>query len=242
MSTHQRWKPVIGPRCQRAVIACPASASTPMPTANDDPERRARRAAGAAAARIAKPPVTMTTSARTSHHDIGPHQKSSGAARFRPRTRKQMTRPMFDGLKMCSPRHLITYFESSETAAVPTKIHQPRSAPPVAVRRAGDAQDEGDAVAGQHRARRPHEHALAAGRRSRSRAPRTCRAPAGSARSRAWKWKPTCPITCSDVIVAARCRRGSRSFGRTTGYVVPRMTTAGAAAAGAFTAHTMLVG
>ena len=33
---------------------------------------------------------------------------------------------MFDGLKTCSPRHLIRYFESSETAAVPAKIHQPR--------------------------------------------------------------------------------------------------------------------
>src|SRR5436190_12797804 len=40
------------------------------------------------------------------------------------------------------------------------------------------------------------------------------------------KWKPTCPITCRDVIVAARCSRGSRSFGRTTGYGVPRITTA----------------
>ncbi len=33
---------------------------------------------------------------------------------------------MLDGLKMCSPRQRITCFESSETAAVPTKIHQPR--------------------------------------------------------------------------------------------------------------------
>ena len=40
------------------------------------------------------------------------------------------------------------------------------------------------------------------------------------------KWNPTCPITCRDVIVAARCSRGSRSFGRTTGYGVPRITTA----------------
>ena len=41
-----------------------------------------------------------------------------------------------------------------------------------------------------------------------------------------WKWKPTCPITCSEMIVAARCSRGSLSFGRTTGYGVPRITTA----------------
>ena len=34
-------------------------------------------------------------------------------------------------------------------------------APPVAVLGARDPQDEGDAVAGQERARRPHDHVLA---------------------------------------------------------------------------------
>jgi len=62
----------------------------------------------------------MTASASASQADIGPHQKSSGAARARPSRRKQRTRPMFDGLKMCSPRQRITCFESRETAAVPT--------------------------------------------------------------------------------------------------------------------------
>jgi hypothetical protein len=37
---------------------------------------------------------------------------------------------------------------------------------------------------------------------------------------------PVSPSTWSDVIVAARWRRGSLSFGRTTGYVVPRIATA----------------
>ncbi len=32
---------------------------------------------------------------------------------------------MFDGLKMWLPRHLMTYLESSATADVPAKIHQP---------------------------------------------------------------------------------------------------------------------
>ncbi len=36
-----------------------------------------------------------------------------------------MTSPKFDGLKTCEPLNLITYFESSEIAAVPAKIHQP---------------------------------------------------------------------------------------------------------------------
>ena len=67
---------------------------------------------------------------------------------------------MFDGLKTCSPRHLITYFESSETAAVPTKIHQPRRLHQSPCARARHAEDERDAVAGEQRARRPHEHVL----------------------------------------------------------------------------------
>jgi hypothetical protein len=40
----------------------------------------------------------------------------------------------------------------------------PAQAPPVAVLRSGDAQDERDAVAGQQGARRPHDHALPAER------------------------------------------------------------------------------
>ena len=43
-------------------------------------------------------------------------------------------------------------------------------APPVAVLRPGHAQDEGDAVPGDQRARRPHQHVLARRRRSRPRA------------------------------------------------------------------------
>ena len=69
--------------------------------------------------RIASPPVTMIASASAIHGDIGPHQNSSGKARPLPRIRKQRTSPKFDGLKMCLPRNLITYFDSSETAAVP---------------------------------------------------------------------------------------------------------------------------
>ncbi len=67
----------------------------------------------------------MIPSARASHPVIGPHQKSSGSACSGPSSRKQRTRPKFDGLKMCEPRNLITYLERSETAAVPAKIVQP---------------------------------------------------------------------------------------------------------------------
>src|SRR5437667_11999362 len=96
-----------------------------MPAANASQKPTATRSR-LSRDRITSPPATITTNAIASHRDIGPHQKSSGSARLRPSARKQMTSPMFDGLKTCEPRHLITYFESSETAAVPTKIHQPR--------------------------------------------------------------------------------------------------------------------
>ena len=84
--------PVIGPRCQRAVIAWPHSASTPMPR-RTTARSRARRAAEPSRERIAKPPATITASASTSHGDIGPHQKSSGAARFRPRIEEAQDEP-----------------------------------------------------------------------------------------------------------------------------------------------------
>ncbi len=118
MSTSQKWKPVIGPRCQCASIVCPERASTPIPTANVAQKPSATRSSFSRP-RIVNPPARITPSASASHTDIGPHQKSSGVARLRPRIRKQRTRPMFDGLKMCSPCHLIRYLESSATAAVP---------------------------------------------------------------------------------------------------------------------------
>jgi len=61
----------------------------------------------------------MIPSASASQIDIGPHQKSSGFALVRPSSRKHRTSPMFDGLKMCSPFHLMMCLESSENAAVP---------------------------------------------------------------------------------------------------------------------------
>jgi hypothetical protein len=69
--------------------------------------------------RIAKPPATIRVSASASQTDIGPHQKSRGSARAEPSARKHTTSPKFDGLKTCRPRNRITYFDSSEIAAVP---------------------------------------------------------------------------------------------------------------------------
>ena len=199
-----------------------------MPAANDTQKPSATRSSFSRH-RIANPPLTMMTSASASHADVGPHQKSSGAARFRPSARKQMTRPMFDGLKMCSPRHLIRCFESSEIAAVPTKIHQPRR-----------VHQSPCAVPGTRRTKAtPFPVSIALAGQRITRWLRNAIATSSSAQvpseSRIWaietsKWKPTCPITWSDVIVAARCSRGSRSFGRRTGYGVPRMRMEGAVA------------
>ena len=120
---------------------------------------------------------------------------------------------MFDGLKMCSPRHVITYFESSETAAVPAKIHQPcmlHQSPccvPGTRRTNATPLPVSSALAG-HMSTCCWRNAIAdLEHRARDERDR------GSARSRAGSGTPTWPSTCSEVIIAARCSRGSRSFG-----------------------------
>ena len=163
----------------------------------------------------------MTASARASQATSAP-TRSRAAPRGRPRMRKQRTSPKFDGLKMWPPRHLITCFESSETAAVPAKIHQPRRLHQSPCCGPRHAQDERDAVAGEHRARGPQDHVLPPERdRDLEHGARPSEIRICAIESR--KWKPICPSTCSDVITAARCRRGSLSFGRRTGYGRPRI-------------------
>ena len=122
--SHQNSLPSIGPTCQGAVMVWPLAARTAMPAANATqkptatPTRCSRR-------RMRKPPTTMSTSANTREGESGPHQSASGSARDAPRSRKQRTRPKFDGLNTCRPRTRIRYFDSSEIADVPAKIHQP---------------------------------------------------------------------------------------------------------------------
>ncbi len=224
-SARQKAASEIGPRCQRAVIAWPLAASTAIPPANAiqkpaaSPTRWRRL-------RIANPPVTMIASASASHTDIGPHQKSSGSAYAEPRIRKQATSPKFDGLKMCRPFHTTMYLESSDTAAVPAKIHQPcrlhqspcsvpgtrrMNATPFPVR---------SALAG---------HMITCWRKkviptsSTAQVPIETRICAIERR----KSNATCPRICSETITAARCRRGSRIVGSRTGYDVPRIRSVG---------------
>src|SRR3954453_541559 len=96
-SVHQKYAPVTGPRCQRADIACPVAASTPMPAAKATQKPTAIPSSFSRGGTPPAPP-TMITNASASHGDIGPHQKSSGSAIVLGSTKKQRTSPKFDGL------------------------------------------------------------------------------------------------------------------------------------------------
>src|SRR4051812_20229767 len=220
-STHQKWLPVIGPRCQRAIISCPDAASTPIPTAKDAQKTRAMRSR-CRRERITNPPVRMIARASAIHHDMGPHQKSSGSARVRPRARKQTTRPKLDGLNTWLPRHLITYFESSETAAVPAKIHQPRrlhqspcsvpgtrrmKATPLPVR---------SALAGHARMCCLRATTATSMTKHVASEMRICAIETRKSNA-TWPW------ICREKMTPARWRRGSLGFGSCTGYMTPLM-------------------
>ena len=224
-SARQNSQPVIGPRCQRAVISWPLAASTASPPAKAS-QKPTAISSSFSRERIERPPTVMITSAKASATDIGPHQKSSGSACSGPSNRKQRTSPKFDGLKTCEPRNLITYFESSEIAAVPAKIHQPfmlHQSPcsvPGTRRMNATPFPVSSALAG-HMSTRCVRNVI----------PISSTAQV-STETRIWaieRLKPNevCPRTCSEMITAARCSRGSRTVGNSTGYAVPRMRITG---------------
>ena len=206
---------VIGPRCQRAVIAWSVAASTAIPAANTSqkpiatPIKRSRR-------RIAKPPATIRVRASASHTDIGPHQKSRGSARDEPRTRKHTTRPKLDGLKTWRPRKRIRYLESSEIAAVPAKIHHPCM-----------LHQSPCSVPGTRRMNAtpfPVSMALAGHMITCCRRNTIATSSTAQVRSETricaidnLKSNATCPRTWSEMMTPARCRRGSRREGSSTG-------------------------
>ena len=101
---------------------------------------------------------------RRARATAGPTRARAGRRGSAPSRRKQRTRPKFDGLKTWLPRTRIRYFESSATADVPAKIHQPFMLHQSPCSVPGHAEDERDAVAGQQCARRPHDHVLASER------------------------------------------------------------------------------
>ena len=73
---------------------------------------------------ISSPPPRITAYASNIAGSSGPHQKSSGSTRDEPSTMNVTTRPMFDGLKTCEPRYLMTYLDSSDSPATIAKTHQ----------------------------------------------------------------------------------------------------------------------
>ena len=134
-STHQKWKPVIGPRCQRADhrVARWRRGRRSRPRTTTQKPTRDARAAGAARGSRGRRRRSPRARARATH-DIGPHQKSSGSARVRPRIRKQRTSPMFDGLKTCAAAphdHVLREQRDRRGAGEDPPAAQ---APPVAVR------------------------------------------------------------------------------------------------------------
>ena len=155
--------PVIGPRCQRAVIACPLAASTPdacrerEPEADRDPQQvepaEDREAAGDDEGEGERQPGATSA----------PTRSRAGSARVAAEHQEAEHEPEVRRVEDVPARGIgSTYFESSETAAVPGEDPPAVQAPPVAVLGARDAEDERDAVAGQERARRPHDHVLPA--------------------------------------------------------------------------------
>ena len=224
-SVHQNSAPSIGPTCQAAVIVCPLAASTPIPAAkaSQKPDRdpvRCRRP------RITKPPATMSASASTRAGESGPHQNASGSARSGPSSRKHGTRPKFDGLKTWRPRNVIRYFESSATAEVAAKIHQPcmlHQSPcsvPGTRRMNATPFPVSSALAG-HMITLCLRNVIA-----------TSSTAAVRSETRIWaidRLKPNevCPRTCNVMMTAARCRRGSRAVGSRIGYRLPRICSDG---------------
>ena len=129
-----------------------------------------------------------------------------------------MTSPMFDGLNRCEPRYRMTYFVSSENAATPANTYQAwvlqaSSGVPGTRRISATPLPVSIALAGQTNARWAR-NVSATSRTAHVRiAARICG-------TLTWKPSPTCPRTWIVMITAATCSRGSRVFGRTTGYVV----------------------
>ena len=156
--TRQKSKPQTGANAQFAVMQWPGAASSPTPTASVT-QNVAASASRCSRRVISRPPPMITDVGQRSSSGFvsGAHQKSSGSIRVLPSTMNATTSPMFDGLNTCVPRYLMTYFVSSENAATPANTYQRVGVPRVVGRGADDAQDQGHAAAGEHRARRPDE-------------------------------------------------------------------------------------
>ena len=159
-SSHQNDQPVIGPRCHRAVIEWPLAASTPIPTANASqkpPAMTKRRSRD----RIDQAPDDDQCDGQREPEGHRPPPEvewlSTGLAEHQEAEDEPEVRGVED--VAASPADQVLRQERDGGR----RREDPRSvkAPPVPVRRPRHTQDERDSVAGEERARRPHDHVLA---------------------------------------------------------------------------------
>ena len=129
---------------------------------------------------------------------------------------KATTSPMFDGLKTCVPRYLMTYLVSSEKAATPAKTYQPSvfhgwsGGVPTTRRMSATPLPVSIALAGHTKARLERKVSATSMIAQVTMAARIC----GMLTS---KCSAVWPRTWMVMMTAATCRRGSRMLGRISG-------------------------
>ena len=225
-STRQKCQSSTGPRCQRAVIAWPLAASTARPAAN-----------------VTQKPIAIPSrwQAQQDREPAGDDDRDGEREPRRHRPPPELERVGQLGAEQEEAEHEaeVRRVEDVAPAELDQVLGQERHggrpgedppavhAPPVAVLRSGHAQDEGDAVPRQQRARRPQEHVLAPERDPDLEHRSTSAARRESGRSRAGSRTPPARAPASEMITAARWSRGSLSFGSRIGYDEPRIRRVG---------------
>ena len=133
-----------------------------MPAANVSQKQRPRCPSRRSRERITSPPATMIASASDEprRHRRPPELERLRAARSEQQEEEHETEVRGVEDVPAAERGSGTW-RAVRRPRPPAKIHDPRSAPPVAVLGARHAQDEGDAVSRQECARGPHDHVLA---------------------------------------------------------------------------------
>ena len=156
--TRQKSKPQTGANAQFAVMQWPEPARRPTPTARVDPERRRE-------GEEVQPPRDQ----QPADDDDGVGRDHPDVQRRPPEVERLDPRAAEDDERDDQPD--VGRVEHVRTAVADDVLRQEREAgddrehvpgvrvPRVVRRRPDDAQDEGDAAAGQHRARRPDERA-----------------------------------------------------------------------------------
>src|SRR4029079_10662174 len=217
--TRQKSNPQTGANAQFAVMQWPDAASSPTPTVSATQNVAARPRSFNR--RVIISPPTMTTAYAAIIQTLsGAHQKSSGSTRVLPSTMNATTSPMFDGVKTCETRYLITYFVRRENAATPAKTHHESvfhgwsGGVPTTRRIRATPLPVSIALAGQTNVRVERNVSATSITAVVRIAARIC-----GMLTR--KWRPTWPRTWTVMITAATWSRGSRIFGRISGEAVP---------------------